>query len=244
MAHKTRKRLTKTELKKDPINEALMKGMYYLQDHLKQLIAVGVGILVAILVIQSISSNSAQQANRSMAEYYLASQLYTMGVSNIINYGDFDSGVGQLQAAQQMARNVYRNYPGRIAGKRALILSAKVSIMFGMNSEVVSELQEFLASDPEKELKQAARIHLAIALENRGGTTDYEAAREIYNDILASTEEDSHLAFEAYSGLSRIMYQRNELEGSLENLERAMAIATDTTDFMEYQLTRLELSMN
>ena len=244
MAHRTRKKLTKTELKKDPVNEALLKGMSYLQEHVKQFVIAGVVIIVGVLVIQSLSSNAARQANESRAQYFLASQLYDMAMDNMLRYGNVEVALSQLQTAQQLARNNYRTYPGRLPGKRSAILAAKIGIMFRMESEVITELQDFIATDPGRDLENAASLHLAIALENRGGASDIAAARDLYNSVLQNSAEDSHLAWEAYSGLSRIEYTMENYQESLDYLHQALEISPDTTDYVEYQLTRLEVAMN
>jgi tetratricopeptide (TPR) repeat protein len=244
MAHRTRKKLTKTELKKDPVNEALMKGLYYLQEHVKQFVIAGVIIILGVLVAQSLTSNAERQANEARAQYFLAQQLYNMGMENLIRYGDVEVAVSQLQTAQQVARNNYRSYPGRLPGKRSAILAAKIGILFRMESEVVTELQDFLASDPGGELERSASLHLAIALENRGGGADYTAARELYNSILQNVPDNSQLAWEAYSGLSRIDYAVEDYQASMENLQAALEIYPDTTEFVRYQLSRLEMAMN
>ncbi|OPL18563.1 MAG: hypothetical protein AVO35_04320 [Candidatus Aegiribacteria sp. MLS_C] len=244
MAHRTRKRLTKTELKKDPVNDALLKGMSYLQEHVKQFVIGAAVIIVGVLVIQSINSNSARQANECRAQYFLAHQLYNMAMDNLIHYGDMQTSVSQLQTARQIARNNYRSYPGRLPGKRSMILAAKIGILFGMESEVIPELQDFLASDPADDLKNSASLHLAMALENRGGGADLAVAREHYNEILQNVPENSQLAWEAYSGLSRIDYAMQDYTGSLENLQTALGINPDTTDFVRYQMARLQVAMD
>lgn len=242
MAHRTRKRLSKTELKKDPVNEALLKGMGYLQRNLKQFIIGGIAILVVILVIQSLSSSASQQASESRARYFLAGQLYSMGMDNL-QYGNMDEAVSQLQSAQQLARNNNNNYPGRLPGKRSLILASKVGIMFGMNSEVVSQLQDFLAADPGGDLELSAQLHLAVCLENRGGASDLAESVELYGNILERSPENSQLSWEAHSGLSRIEYRMENYQEALDHLHSALEISPDTTDFMEYQLARLEVAM-
>lgn len=243
MAHRTRKKLTKSELKKDPVNEVLMNGMVFLQDHLRQVIIGGVALIVAILLFQSLSSGADRQANECLAQYYLAGQLYNMGMENL-QYGDVETAVSQLQTAQQIARNNYGTYPGREPGKRSVILVAKVGIMFGMNSEVISDLQSFIAADPGRDLENSASLHLAIALENRGSVNDLTIAQELYSDILAAAPEQSQLAWESYSGLSRILYTLEDFEASQANLEAALAISQDTTDFVSFQIARLEMGMN
>ncbi|MFO8184838.1 MAG: hypothetical protein R6U39_11805 [Candidatus Aegiribacteria sp.] len=244
MAHRTRKKLTKTELKKDPVNDALLKGMVYVQDHLKQILIAGAVLIVAVLVIQSLTGSSRRQSDEARAQYYLATQLYEMGMDNLVRYGETETGIGQIQAARQVAGNNYRNYPGRLPGKRSAILAAKIGIMFRMESEVISDMQDFLATDPGGDLRNSASLHLAQALENRGGGEDIVNARYHYNDILSNTTENSQLAWEAYSGLSRLDFKTNDYQSSLENLQTALEISRDTTDFVRYQLARLEMAMN
>lgn len=243
MAHKTRKKLTKTELKKDPVSDALFNSLTYLQDHLRQFIIGGIALIVVVLIVQSLSGDAERQANESLAQYFLAGQLYNMGTENL-RYGEVETAIGQLQSALQIARNNYRSYPGRESGKRSAILAAKIGIIFCMNSEVITDLQEFIASDPGKNLENCASLHLAIALENRGGANDLAIAQELYNKILQNTSENSQLAWESYSGISRILYTLEDYEASQENLDAALEISQDTTDFVSYQLARLEMSMN
>ena len=243
MAHRTRKKLTKTELKKDPVNEALMNSMTYLQVHLKQFIIAGIAIIVLVLIVQSLTGNAERQANESLAQYLLSAQLYNMGLDNL-RYGDVETAVGQLQSAQQIARNNYHSYPGRESGKRSVILAAKIGIMFGMNSEVITDLQDLIAADPGRDLENSANLHLAIALENRGDVSDLSIAQDLYREILRNTPENSQLAWESYSGISRILYVMEDYQESRAYIDSALAISKDTTDFVSYQLERLEMSVN
>ncbi len=240
MAHRTRKRLTKTELKKDPINDGIMNSITYLQDHLKQFI-IGAAILVVIvLVVQSVSQNAGRQADDASAQYYLAGQLYDMGM-NSFRYGQYEMAIGQLQTARQIASNNFRAFPGRISGKRSAILAAKIGIMLSMESEVIPSLQSFIASDPGDDIENSARLHLAIALENRGGENDLIIAQELYLEILNFSPANSQIAWESNYGLSRISFRSNDYETSREYLHSALEISRDTTEFMYYQLARLDM---
>ncbi|MCK4504227.1 MAG: hypothetical protein KAW14_01310 [Candidatus Aegiribacteria sp.] len=240
MAHRTRKRLTKTELKKDPINDAIMNSVTYLQDHLKQFIIGAAVLVVLVLIFQSVTQNADRQANDASAQYYLAGQLYDMGM-NSFRYGQFEMAIGQLQTARQIASNNFRTYPGRISGKRSAILAAKIGIMLSMESEVIPTLQSFIASDPGADIENSARLHLAIALENRGGENDLVNAQNLYSEILDNTDERSQLAWESYYGLSRILFRSNDYETSRQYLQSALEISRDTTDFMYYQIARLDM---
>lgn len=243
MAHRTRKRLTKTELKKDPINDGIVNSITYLQEHLKQFIIGAVILVVLVLVVQSVSQNADRQADESSAQYYLAGQLYDMGM-NSFRYGQFEAAINQFQTARQIASNNFRAYPGRSSGKRSAVLAAKIGIMLGMESEVIPALQSFIASNPGTEFENSASLHLAIALENRGGENDLVIAQEMYTEILEITPANSQLAWESNYGLSRLFFKQNDYENSRLYLHSALEISRDTTDFMYYQLARLDILEN
>ncbi len=242
MAHRTRKRLTKTELKKDPINEALLKGMAYLQEHLKQFVVGGVLFIIGVLVVQSLIADARKQNDECTARYFLAFQLYQAGMDELVRYGDVQGSMGHMQMARSIAGENYRTFPGKTAGRRSLILASKIGIMLRLENEVIPELQSLLASDPGEELKNSAMLHLAVALENRGGGNDLQAARELYSSILERVPEKSIPAWESYSGLSRIDYAEGDYNGARENLESALSIISDTTRYVRYQLSRIDMA--
>ncbi len=240
MAHRTRKRLTKTELKKDPINDGIVNSITYLQEHIKQFIIGAVILVVLVLVVQSVSQSADRQSDEAFAQYYLAGQFYDMGM-NSFRYGQFEMAIGQLQTARQIASNNFRAYPGRISGKRSAILAAKIGIILSMDSEVIPALQSFIASSPGIDLENSARLHLAIALENRGGENDLIIAHELFSELLEITPANSQLAWESNYGISRILFLNREYEASRQYLQSALEISQDTTDFMYYQLSRLDI---
>lgn len=239
MAHKTRKRLSKTELKKDPINDVLLKSMGFIQKHLMGIAMTGGILVLLVLIVQSFSTSAKNQGNEAVADFYLAGQMYEMAMSGFQN-GQYEMSMGQLQAARTIAMNNYRAYPGRDSGQRSAVLAAKIGIIFGMEEEVIPELQDFLASDPDIQHANPARLHLAVALENRGGATDLVNASDLYTTVLGSVDQGSHMAWEAFSGLSRVAYANGDLQGAREHLEDALGIFPDTTEFQAYQLARLE----
>ncbi|MCK5065463.1 MAG: hypothetical protein KAQ97_09280 [Candidatus Fermentibacteraceae bacterium] len=243
MAHRTRKRLTKTELKKDPINDGIVNSIAYLQEHIKQFIIGTIILVVLVLVVQSVLHNADRQADEAFAQYYLAGQLYDMGM-NSFRYGQFEFAINQFQTARQIASNNFRAYPGRSSGKRSAILAAKIGIMLGLESEVIPTLQSFIASNPGVEYENSASLHLAIALENRGGESDLVIAQEMFTEILEITPANSQLAWESNYGLSRIFFRQNDYETSRRYLHSALEISQDTTDFMYYQLARLDILEN
>jgi len=241
MAHKTRRRLTKTELKKDPVNEFLFRTMTFLKDNVKVIASVLGGLVVVTLIIQSLSNSSTRQADAAVAGFYLSGQLYEMGMSSFQS-GQYDMAMSQLQTARTVAQNNYHEFPGKDSGRWSMLLQAKIGILFGMEDEVIPQLQDFLASRPDRQFADTGRLYLAAALENRGGADDAAIARSYYEEVLASADSISQQAWEANNGLARLDFASEDFQSARLHLDAAFAIFPDTTEFMEYQLAKLDLA--
>jgi tetratricopeptide (TPR) repeat protein len=239
LANRTRKRLTKTELKKDPIAENLMKGMGFLQDHLKELIGLGIIIVVGIIVVQMVVGSSRKSENEAMAGYITADILFAQA-EQYSSTNQPETAVQALQACYALSSEVYSRNSNRSWGRRAAILSAKAGIILGLDEEVIAMLQDLLSTGPDPETANGARIHLAIALENRGGVEDLANAAMHLQTVVDQAPAGSMVAAEAMAGLSRIAYRREEYDEARDWLARSLAITGDTTDFVSYQLARLE----
>jgi len=154
--------------------------------------------------------------------------------------GQYEMAMGQLQMVRTVALNNYAAYPSKDSGQRSALMAAKLGIVFGMEEQVITEMQDFLATNPDIQHANSARLHLAVALENRGGGADLSNSRDLYSEVLSTVDGESQMAWEAISGLSRIAYATGDLQNSREHLEAALAIFPDTTEFQAYQLARLE----
>lgn len=238
MAHKTRKRLTRTELKKDPVNDALLKAMEFFQTHLKLLAILFVVLTVLIFVGKSFIGKSREQDNTCTAQLYFAQQMYSTAI-RAIQEGQSEQGYNQLNSARSVAMSNYDRFPGKDAGKQSLILASMIGIILGNEASVIAELDDFLATNPGDDIANSANLYMAIALENRGGDVDLTNAQALLNSIINSNPVN-HLRWEAFSALSRIAYMTEDFEQAEAMLDSALAIYPDTTDFISYQLARLE----
>jgi tetratricopeptide (TPR) repeat protein len=239
VANRTRKRLTKTELKKDPIADNLMKGMNFVQTHIKELIGLGITIVIGIIVIQMVIGGSRNAENEAMAGFITADILFAQA-EQYSAANQSDMAMQALQACYTLSTEIYSQYGSRSWGRRAAVLSAKAGIVLGRNEEVIERMQDLLATNLPDYIANGARIHLAIALENRGGTQDITNAMNTLQQILDTAPDDSWIAAEAMAGLSRLSFRNGEFDQSREWLEKSLAITQDTTDFISYQLARLE----
>lgn len=240
MAHRTRKRLTKTELKRDPVAEKLSTAWEFLRTHVKE-VAIGcVVFLVALLVVQGVISSGRKQNADSMARYILAETLFEQAEQLAVS-GRPDEAASALNQAYLLASEVYDRNQNREWGRRAAILAAKAGIMLGREGDVIETMQSLLGSRPDRFTAQSARLHLGIALENRnGGDQDKTIAWDSYTEVAADSADYPLMAAEALAGLSRLSMSVGDLEAARSSLERSMELRGDTTEFDEYQLARIE----
>jgi tetratricopeptide (TPR) repeat protein len=239
LANRTRKRLTKTELKKDPIAENLMKGMDFVQTHLKELIGFAIIVVVGIFVIQMVIGSSRKSENEAMAGFITADILFAQA-EQYSSQNQPEMALQALQACYALSSEVYNEHSNRSWGRRAAVLSAKAGIVLGFDEEVISRMQDLLSTGPAVHIANGARMHLAIALENRGGIEDLANAEMHLRDILDNSGYDSMIAAEAMAGLSRLAYRQDDYAAASDWLEKSLEITRDTTDFVSYQLARLE----
>ncbi|HOF66156.1 MAG TPA: hypothetical protein PLX54_00850 [Candidatus Fermentibacter daniensis] len=239
MAHRTRKRLTKTELKRDPVAENLATAWNFLRSHIKET-AIGCVVLLAlILVIQSVIQSSRRQNAESMARYILAETLFEQA-EQLSAAGNMDQAAAALNQAYMVAGEVYSRNQNRDWGRRSAILAAKAGILLGRDNEVIQTMQSLLSSRPDAMTKASALLHLGVALENRGGEQDLLNARNSYSTVAGDSVKYPIMAAEALAGLSRISMADGDVETARDLLVRSIEMRGDTTEFDEYQLARMD----
>ena len=244
MANKTRKRLTKTQLKKDPVADNLMKGWAFFNQHMKAIVIGFIALIVAIFIINSAVSSSESGRRQSLALHLLADNYLAQALS-ATTAGQPElaqQALTGLQNARQIATQNYRSNPGSVWGRRSGILAAKCSILLGADGEAISVLNEMLASGVSGHVRAETLIHLATAQENRGGAGDLEGAAENPREIIEIVPDSSAMAVEATELLGRISARGGDLEAAEDYILAAAEIRGDTTQFARYQLRSKELS--
>ena len=71
---------------------------------------------------------------------------------------------------------------------------------------------------------------------------DINNAEMHLHEVLDNSEDDSQIAAEAMSGLSRIAYIHCDYAESREWINKSLGITGDTTAFISYQLARLDIA--
>ncbi len=241
MANRTRKRLSKTELKKDPVYDNLENALVFVKARYKELLGGLLVVILAFIAINAITNSSRRSEQNAMAGFITASGLYDQALQYAAR-GDLQSTVQALDACNAIATETWNQHPQRSWGRRCAVISAKVMIMQGQNDPAITLLGELLATRPARDVEIAALIHMATALENRGSPQDLENADESYNRLLELTEgnEDFMLVTaETMKGLSRVAWAQGDTQGASEWLAASLELNPDTTEFVGYQLARL-----
>lgn len=238
MAHKTRKKLTKKEIKSDPIHDKLEAALIFVRDHQKEVLGALLGIVLIILVVQYLVARRNSAAEEAMAGFVTASQIYSQA-TGAASMNQLEQAFQGMDAAYSLAMQTWNENPQNTWARKAAVLAAEIDIIRGNYDAAITTLSDVLATDPDDSVKLPALLHMGIVLENRGSEQDLINAEGAYREILELTDEGSMIRTEAIYGLSRISYARGNDQESLELLEQALAMESDTTAFQGYMLKQL-----
>lgn len=241
MANRTRKRLSKTELKKDPVYDNLEAALVFVKARYKELLAGLLVLILAVIAINAVTTSSKRAEQNAMAGFITASGLYDQALRAAAS-GDMQTTVQALEACNAIATETWNQHPQRSWGRRCAVISSKVMVLQGQNDQAIALLGELLATRPARDIEIAALIHMATALENRGSPQDLENATESFNRVLELTEgrEDFTLVTaETMKGLSRVAWAQGDTQGAAEWLTASLELVPDTSAFVGYQLARL-----
>jgi len=238
VAHRTRKKLTKKEIEKDPIGEKLEAGVIFVQTHFKEVITGVAILLVLVLVLQYLGAKRSTASNDAMAGFITASQFYAQATSSAAA-SQAEQAFQALDAAYTISMETWSSNPQNNWARKSAVLAAKIDIVRGNYDAAITTLSTVLAADPDNSIKIPALLHMGIVLENRGSEQDLANAVSSYQELLNISGENSQVNAEAHFGLSRSFYAQQKYTESQEALNSALALAQDTTAFEMYQLTRL-----
>jgi len=241
VANKTRKRLSKTELKKDPVYDNLEAALVFIKARYKELLGGLLVLILAVIAINAVTTSSRRSEQNAMAGFITASGLYDQAL-RAAAAGDMQSTVQALDACNAIANETWNQHPQRSWGRRCAVISAKVMVLQGQNDQAIALLGELLATRPARDIEMAALIHMATALENRGSPQDLENAVESYNRVLElaeGSEEFTLVTAETMKGLSRVAWAQGDTQGAAEWLTASLELVPDTSAFVGYQLARL-----
>lgn len=238
MAHKTRKKLTKKEIKRDPVGEALESGAIFIQTHQKEIVGGLIAIVLIILVGQYMISKRNSAAEEAMAGFITSSQLFSQSL-NAASMNQMEQAFQGMDAAYGMSMQTWNSNPQNQWARKAAILGAKIDIIRGNYDPAIATLQSVLAANPDETIQSPALLHMGIVLENRGSEQDLTNAEASYLQVLEIASEESALRAEALLGLSRISFQREQFQQSSDYLSQALEMNNDTTAFESYRIAQL-----
>ncbi|MCK5842510.1 MAG: tetratricopeptide repeat protein [Candidatus Sabulitectum sp.] len=238
MAHRTRKKLTKKEIERDPVGEKLEIAVLFLQTHYKEVIGGLAAILVIVLVLQYMSGRKTSVSEEAMAGFITSSQIYDQAMTAAAS-NQAQQAFQALDAAYAMSMQTWSNNPQNDWARKSAVLAAKIDIIRGNYDTALNTLSSVLATNPDISIKVPALLHMGIVLENRGSEQDLANAASSYQELLEILEDNPAVEAEALFGLSRTYFAQRNYTESEDALNRALEFSADTTAFEAFQIARL-----
>ena len=168
----SRKRLSKTQLKRDRFVERTFDWAHWAETHKREMVGAGVALAVLVagfLVYRNVSRGAEEEAAR---DYMMARQAYFAG--------NFQLAVTDLQG-----------YLGRHGGTEyaddAMLFLAESQLQAGQPAEAVATLEQMLDQHGDSPLADNARRLLAAAYGQAG---QLERAVETYREAIENAEFD------------------------------------------------------
>lgn len=238
MAHRTRKKLTKKEIERDPIGEKLEKGALFLQAYFKEVVGGLAVLLVILLTVQYIGGKKNTASEESMAGFITASQIYGQAMTAAAT-NQAQQAFQALDAAYTLCMQTWNENPQSDWARKSAVLAAKIDIIRGNYDGALATLSTVLAANPNKSIRVPALLHMGIVLENRGSEQDLTNAVSAYQELLEIIEGNTAVEAQALLGISRAYFAQEKYTESEEALSRALALSQDTTSFEAFQIARL-----
>ncbi len=162
----TTKRLTKRELREDPVMEAVTKVSDWTQQYGKQaLIALGIVVAVLLLVVYF---RATRRANEAQASEQLLRAEYQMSA-------------GDLTGATAALTDIQKRYGGTPSARRALRDLADARYLAGNLGESEKLYREYLSKVNENSIEGRAGLTGLAACYEQGG--QFAKAAETYDKI-------------------------------------------------------------
>ena len=238
MAHRTRQKLTKKEIERDPIGEKLEFAALFLQSHYKEVFGGLAALLIIVLVIQYVGGKRNSATEESMAGFITASQIFDQAM-NAAASNQAEQAFQALDAAYSLSMQTWNNNPQSDWARKSAVLAAKIDVIRGSHDTAISTLSAVLATNPDKAIMVPALLHMGIVLENRGSEQDLANAASSYLALIEITEDNEAVEAEALLGLSRVYFAQGNYSESENTLTSALEMSADTTQFEAFQITRL-----
>ncbi len=160
-----KKRITKRQMKEDPLVTYSLRFSRYAKEHFNQIVA-GVAILIAIIGILIFTSHS-RRASARQSEQYIGAALM------LLRQGD-------IAAAKTSFEDVANRYPGSRAGITALYFKAECELKMRDFAEAMRSYDAYLSKCKEfPDFKTAAIIGKAACLEGVGKYAEAASTLEL-----------------------------------------------------------------
>ena len=202
---RTRKRITKKELKHDAMLEAIYKVETFVKRYSKQVMYGGAGLL-AVIVVSAVMLNSKREAE--------------VKADSAVGIAQFKLLTGDFQDAEVRLEDALRKYPGTKAAREGKFYLANAHYLLGNIEEAEKYYLKFLAeSSNDPILESSANSGLAAIKEDNNenlSAANYYMKASVISTVTAQSE--------AYMLSSiRNYYKSGEIERAKEMVEDMLA---------------------
>ena len=180
-------RYTRHQLKHDDFQDKMDELQVFAEEHLKQIILVGVAVIVvagAVWWIKGYYAHQEAAANTELQAAITTFHAYVGSSQEAAQMGavaSFPTANEKYQKALSQFSEVVKNYPHTKAAAYSLIQMGVCQSLLGNEKTAVKTLQD-AGKDSDKEIASQARFALAGVLAKTGKTSE---AANIYQDLAA-----------------------------------------------------------
>jgi len=186
------KRLTRKEIKEDPIEDALKQLAQGLGDNVKLLVGGALAVALIFAAVYSWQTFSSGRKNEVQAQFAEALQIYHSPLeSEVPSDGEtpkyqFKTAEEKYQKSLEAFQTLAKDHAGTNVGLFSRYYMALVEQDLGQSDQAVSELESIISTSSEPEVTSLARNSLAQIYLTTGKT---EQAVEVWKRILDSPDD-------------------------------------------------------
>ena len=219
------KKLTKKELREDPLMKSVAQAQTWMEVNGKKL-AIGVVAVAAVIIISVVMLNSRKAANvTSMAELATVRQ-------TLAQQPDAD--------ISEQLEDVAATYKGTTGGAEALMAIADLALNDGDNEKAVETYERFIKSYPKTFMLTAAAWEgKATALSNM---ENWEEAAETY-DRVAGMKDASHVRANLLLKAANCYEKAGKVDIALKRVETALESSPPSSVETEAKIEQARLEL-
>ncbi|MEW6685227.1 MAG: tetratricopeptide repeat protein [Candidatus Edwardsbacteria bacterium] len=209
-----KKRITKKEMKQDEFVLDMLKLTVFVQKHLTEVIAAGIGVVVIAIGVLLFLHNRAKVEEESLLALTAANVQYFQG---------------KYQEAETQYQVIIKKYSGTSSGKEALLFFGNICYFTNRLDEAIKNFETCIRSRPNDELITIGAMEgVANVLEEKG---NYLEAAKKYEEIAQRFSKNELVASRNLLNAGRCYEVMKNFEKANENYQKIIEAYPDSPNF-------------